>query len=518
MEAVIMRQIGGNISQLMKGPASLAERSGQWIDRWRLTILFVTTAVLAISIAILIINRIAGDLAESNLIRISEENTARDALHIQAMMRHAQAVRNMPSAFGNATTGTGRPMPLTLDYLAGPEGLSRNFQELVVGLDVVKMNLFDLNGMTVWSSDPKTIGVTKRESPLFRQAVTGEYSSKLVWNHEVVNLDGANRSIDVVETYLPLRETHAGKIIGVIEIYRDITDDVTPQIITAKSTILRSTAGTMGGFFLILFGFIVVADISIHRSNQRQMSAMENRLAERVQAEEVLAERTVELEDVNRELEAFSYSVSHDLRAPLRSINGFSQILLEDCAEQLDESGKDYLDRIQVSSQRMGQLIGDLLQLSRISRGEINREAVDLSDMARLIKGELLQAEPERQVEFVIAPGLTAHGDTHLLNVVLENLFRNAWKFTGPHQRALVEFGIEQLHEEPTFFVRDDGVGFDMNYADKLFVPFQRLHYQAEFAGTGIGLATVQRIIHRHGGRVWAEGAVEKGAAFYFTL
>jgi len=518
MEAAIIRQSGGNISQPMKAAASMAERSGQWVDRWRLTLLFVATAVLAISIAILIINRISGDLAESSLVRTAEENTARDALHIQAMMRHAQAMRNMPSASGNGITGTRRPMPLTLDYLAGPEGLSRNFQELTEGLSVVKIDLFDLNGMTVWSSDPKTIGVTRLESPLLREAVSGEYVSKQEINHEVVNLDGVDQRIDVVKTFLPLRETHEGKIIGVMGIHRDITHDVQPQIITAKSTILRATAGTMGGLFLILFGFIVAADVSIHRSKQRQMSAMENRLAERVQAEEVLAERTVALEAVNRELEAFTYSVSHDLRAPLRSINGFSQALLEDHADALDEHGKDYFHRLLASSQRMGDIIDDLLRLSRLTRGELSYEAVDMSEMARTIGIELQETQPHRQVEFIVAAGVVANGDAQLLRNVLENLLGNAWKFTGTRHRAVVEFGVELHNGERAYFVRDDGIGFDMAYADKLFGAFQRLHSLSEFDGTGIGLATVQRIIDRHGGRVWAEGVVEKGAAFYFTL
>jgi len=185
--AAISSRGGGNIRHLMNTPASMVERAGQCFDRWRLTVLFVATAVLAISIAILIINRISGDLAESNLIRTSEENTAREALHIQAMMRQAKARGNIPSASGNATTGTGRPLPLTLDYLAGPEGLPRNFRELIDGLNVIKINLFDLNGMTVWSSDPKTISDTRRENPLFREAVTGRHSSKLVWNHSWMN-------------------------------------------------------------------------------------------------------------------------------------------------------------------------------------------------------------------------------------------------------------------------------------------------------------------------------------------
>jgi light-regulated signal transduction histidine kinase (bacteriophytochrome) len=231
-----------------------------------------------------------------------------------------------------------------------------------------------------------------------------------------------------------------------------------------------------------------------------------------------VAERTAELDAVNKELEAFAYSVSHDLRAPLRSINGFGQALLEDYGRELDAVGQDYLRRVRAASQRMAQLIDDLLELSRLTRGTLRREDVDLSAMAHEIAAELQAAQPDRQVAFVIAEGIVAHGDARLLRVVLENLLGNAWKFTSKHPRAQIEFGASQGDGKPAFFVRDDGVGFDMAYADKLFGAFQRLHGMTEFEGSGVGLATVQRIIHRHGGRVWADGAVEQGAAFSFTL
>jgi len=225
-----------------------------------------------------------------------------------------------------------------------------------------------------------------------------------------------------------------------------------------------------------------------------------------------------ELTAVNRELEAFSYSVSHDLRAPLRGIDGFSQALLEDHAEKLDAQGKDYLQRVRAASQRMAQLIDDLLQLSRLARGEIHREEVDLSGMARAIAAELQKTQPDRQVEVRIAQGVVVEGDPRLLRVVLDNLLSNAWKFTSKNPRATIEFGVIENDGRPVYFVQDDGAGFDMAYGDKLFGPFQRLHAPTEFSGTGIGLATVQRIVHRHGGRVWAAGAVGQGATFSFTL
>ena len=228
--------------------------------------------------------------------------------------------------------------------------------------------------------------------------------------------------------------------------------------------------------------------------------------------------RAMQLEVANKELEAFSYSVSHDLRAPLRSMDGFSQALLEEYTGKLDDQGKDYLGRIRAASQRMAQLIDDMLNLSRVTRSEMHRERVDMGAVAQSIAAELRRAQPERKAEFVVSPGLYADGDAHLLRIALENLLRNAWKFSGKKPEARIEFGVKEYEGRPAFFVRDNGAGFDMTYAGKLFGVFQRLHGMKEFPGTGIGLSIVMRIIHRHGGRIWAEGEVEKGATFYFTL
>ncbi len=231
-----------------------------------------------------------------------------------------------------------------------------------------------------------------------------------------------------------------------------------------------------------------------------------------------LQEATAKLLAVNKELESFSYSVSHDLRAPLRGMQGFSELLLKDYGPRLDDRARDYLNRIRAAGLRMGQLIDDLLRLSRISTAALEREQVDLTELARQVGGELRQQDPERDVTFAIAEGLCARGDRRLLEVVLENLLGNAWKFTGSHPSARIEVGRAACDGQPAFYVRDDGAGFDMAYAANLFGPFQRLHRSDEFEGSGIGLATVQRIIRRHGGEVWAESAPECGATFYFTL
>jgi signal transduction histidine kinase len=225
-----------------------------------------------------------------------------------------------------------------------------------------------------------------------------------------------------------------------------------------------------------------------------------------------------QLSALNKELESFSYSVSHDLRAPLRSIDGFSQVLLEDYGEQLPAEALGYLDRVRAATQRMSVLIDDLLNLSRVSRAPMRTEKVELSELAEVIARELAQGNLSRRVEFRIEPGLAVYGDPPLLRVLLENLLGNSWKYTAKHERALIEFGRESRDGRSVYFVRDDGAGFDSRYVKRLFGAFQRLHADNEFPGTGVGLATVQRIVRRHGGDVWAEGAVDRGATFYFSL
>jgi len=241
-------------------------------------------------------------------------------------------------------------------------------------------------------------------------------------------------------------------------------------------------------------------------------------ISDRKRAEEALARAKEAVESANRELESFSYSVAHDLRAPLRGIDGFSQMLLEDHSAQLDEEGRRYLGRVRESAQHMAQLIDSLLNLARVTRGDIRQERVDLSELGQVTAERLKSTQPTRQVEFSIAPGLRCDGDSRLLGVVLDNLLGNAWKFTRQRDDAHIELDCKRNNGAPVFFVRDNGAGFDMTYAPKLFGVFQRLHSATEFEGSGIGLATVQRIIARHGGRVWAEAEVGAGATFFFTL
>ena len=256
------------------------------------------------------------------------------------------------------------------------------------------------------------------------------------------------------------------------------------------------------------------------RRIREQLLSAEVEAVEARAAREMAEQRAAlvaELEAKNEELEAFSYSVAHDLRAPLRSIDGFGLALLEDYADRLDDDGRQYLNYVRESAQQMSQLIDDMLALSRVTRGEFERTRFDLSRIARSVGAELARAAPARRVDFNVADGLTGEGDARLVTIVMENLLGNAWKYSQQRDLAQIEVGV-LAGEPPVFFVRDNGAGFDMAYAGKLFGMFQRLHANSEFEGTGIGLATVQRVIRRHGGRIWADAAPGRGATFFFTL
>jgi len=283
--------------------------------------------------------------------------------------------------------------------------------------------------------------------------------------------------------------------------------------VNVNETVIRNSQGG------VMYNLALVEDITARRKADQEILAMKGSLERSVEQRTAeLAETNRRLESSNKELESFAYSVSHDLRAPLRSIDSFSQIILEEYADRLDAEGAQFLGRIRAGAKTMSQLIDDLLNLSRLSRGELRRESVHLSSIVSGIVSDWRGREPWRVIDAEIAPDVRAGCDARLLRIALENLLGNAWKFTSKLEKAHVEFGSVSQQGDTVYFVRDNGAGFDMAYASQLFGPFQRLHQATEFEGTGIGLATVQRIVHRHGGRVWAESAVGRGATFYFTL
>lgn len=256
----------------------------------------------------------------------------------------------------------------------------------------------------------------------------------------------------------------------------------------------------------------IAKEITERKRTEEQIARLNDQLENKV------IERTKMLQIANKEMEAFSYSVSHDLRAPLRSIDGFSQAFLEDYESILDETGKNYLSRVRSAAQKMSTLIDDMLKLAKVSRTSIAKKEIHLSEIAESIADSLLETDPDRDAEIVIEPDMVISGDKNLIKVALQNLMENAWKFTSKQDITKIEVGSKQIKKETVYYVRDNGAGFDMAYAKKLFAPFQRLHKESDFPGTGIGLSTVQRIVHRHLGKIWAEGQSGSGATFYFTL
>lgn len=307
--------------------------------------------------------------------------------------------------------------------------------------------------------------------------------------------------------------------------------DVARHVVSRREYSLRATkfsndeVGTLVDSFNEMLNEIERRTRELQESNQ----GLEHQVAERKRAEEQIMklnaeletrvrERTVQLEHTNSELESFCYSVSHDLRGPLRAIDGFSEALRKELPDDISERAQHYFKRIRAGTHRMGQLIEDLLNLSRVSRGELNYETVDLSELARDVVSHLQAVDSDRKVDVSIWNGLNVDGDARLLRAVMENLLGNAWKFTSKEDKARIEVGTMRDVDRVVYFVRDNGAGFDMAYADKLFGAFQRLHSEKEYPGSGIGLATVQRIVHRHGGRIWVDAAPGNGAAFYFTL
>jgi signal transduction histidine kinase len=371
------------------------------------------------------------------------------------------------------------------------------FDSEIIGIVYVRMYY---NFLAKMAGNIAIAGVSILFAVLVAIALSLHFNSSVIG--PILSLTGLARQMTRTRDYSLRAEKKSDDEMGyLVDTFNDMLDEVA----SGRSSLERSNEE-------------LKIEVQERREAEQALRESENEVLRlNAELEQRVRDRTLQLELANKELESFSYSVSHDLRSPLRAIDGFSQALLEDYSDQLDETGRDYLGRVRAAAQKMGCLIDDMLKLSRVSRAEMNLQTVDLSSMAESLWEELRQND-NREAEIRIAEGLTAVCDPHLMRIALTNLFSNAWKYTSKTAGTRIEFGMQSEGSETAFFVRDNGAGFDMKYADKLFGAFQRMHTTSEFPGTGIGLATVKRVISRHGGRVWAEAYLNRGATFYFTI
>jgi len=499
-----------------------------------LSVLFAGTALMVIAVATIIVNLVIGNLAEENLLRIAEENTVRDAEHIQSMMRSMGPTEGQDSMHGmssvgattdgNSRPGMQQPKPLTLEFLTSPEGLTSSFPMLVEGLNVIKFNLFELDGTAVWSTDRSTIGITQRESPLFREAVAGGISSKRVKGHDVVHLDGVVRTVDVVETYLPLRETPEGDIVGVMEVYRDVANDVALQVDDAKRAVLWTTVSTMAGLFLVLLGFVVAADMTIHKSNRREILLIEDQLNERKRSGEELEQARDEAREASLAKSQFLANMSHDIRTPMNAIIGMADLLSE---TQLNPEQQEYVRVFHGAGESLLEIINDILDISKVEAGQLNLEKVefDLGELMENTAQMMAVRAHEKGLELncQIGPNLPTAvvGDPVRLRQVITNLVGNAIKFT---EKGEVVLHVKDAAEagEPghlLFWVSDTGIGIPPEKQDSIFNSFTQADPSTtrEYGGTGLGLAICRRLVEMMEGRIWVESEVGKGSTFYFT-
>ena len=411
------------------------------------------------------------------------------------------------------------------DDLSGPLGPERYAQvdtmirQNVLNEQVVRVKIWGRDGLLIYSDEPENVGKTFPGDEDLKEALEGK-TVTIISEEKEENEAEREQFGRLIEVYVPLRPAGSQQVAGAYEIYHDMS-----VLEPGLARIRNFVWGSIGIGFLVLYGslFAFVSKASqdlIHRSeeNARLYKEANQRLEEKKLAEKELIKRTTQLEAANKELEAFSYSVSHDLRAPLRAIDGFSRVLLEEYSDRLDNEAMRLLNIIRDNTQKMGQLIEDLLAFSRLGRKQMEISEINMANLAKVVFEEIKATTPERAIQLDIRTLPNAHGDKSMVRQVFVNLLSNAIKFTKLKEKAVIEISGRTEGNENIYLIKDNGVGFDMRYLNKLFGVFQRLHSTEEFDGTGVGLAIVQRIIHRHGGRVWAEGKVNEGSTFYFTL
>ncbi|MFZ3383651.1 MAG: ATP-binding protein [Candidatus Methanoperedens sp.] len=406
----------------------------------------------------------------------------------------------------------------TLDT-ARYEEIDTLIRENVLNRNVVRVKIWSREGLLIYSDEKEQIGQRFPDNDELEEALAGKIVSAVSPEKEE-NKGEREQYGRLFEVYVPLLPVDTNQVAGVYEVYQDM-DVLEPGIAKMRNFVWVSIGIGFVILYCSLYAFVRNASGElIHRSkeNERLYEETKIQLAERKRAEKELIKRTTQLESANKELEAFSYSVSHDLRAPLRAIDGFSRVLLEEYTDKLDDEGKRYLNIVRDNTQKMGQLIEDLLALSRLGRKEMQVSSIDMAKLAKTVYDELIEANPGRNIQLDIKTLPPAYGDQAMIHQVFVNLLANAIKFTRFKENAVIEIGCIAQKNENVYYVKDNGVGFDMQYLNKLFGVFQRLHSAEDFEGTGVGLAIVQRIIFRHGGKVWAEGKVNEGATFYFNI